>query len=146
MDRRDHRAARRRQDREPDAAADVATAWVETPLVALSVRCAGSIGGARPAVRFRFNQQGNQVMDKIDFMNGQIKALVNFATAVIRSHPSPETLRHQFETIARAEPNSPEGLSLSEAYVDGIADIDRQIAIVLEHTITNAQRRDPDTD
>jgi tRNA U38,U39,U40 pseudouridine synthase TruA len=74
-------------------------------------------------------------MDKIDFMNGQIKALMNFATAVIRSHPSPDILRHQFETIARAEPSSPEGLSLSEAYVDGVADIDRQIAIVLEHAI-----------
>jgi hypothetical protein len=37
-------------------------------------------------------------------------------------------------------------LSLSEAYVDGIADIDRKIAIVLEHTISNAQGRDPDTD
>jgi hypothetical protein len=85
-------------------------------------------------------------MDKIDFMSGQIKALLNFATAVIRSHPSPAILRHQFEAIARAEPNSPEGLSLSEAYVDGIADIDRQIAIVLEHTIANADRREPAPD
>jgi hypothetical protein len=65
---------------------------------------------------------------------------------VIRSHPSPEILRHQFETIARGDPNSPEGLSLSEAYVDGIADIDRQIAIVLEHTIANGQRSEPAPD
>ena len=32
----------------------------------------------------------NGTMDKIDFMNGQIKALLNFATVVIQSHPSPD--------------------------------------------------------
>lgn len=74
-------------------------------------------------------------MDKIDFLGGQIKALLNFTTAVIKSHPDPQALRHQFETIARGDPTSPEGLSLSEAYVDGMTDIDRQIAVALEHAI-----------
>ncbi|KPF92369.1 hypothetical protein NML43_02230 [Rhodopseudomonas palustris] len=79
-------------------------------------------------------------MDKIDFMNGQIKALLNFANAVIKAHPAPDKLRHHFETIARADPNSPEGLSLSEAYVDGMHDIDRKIAVALEHAIATVPR------
>jgi hypothetical protein len=85
-------------------------------------------------------------MDKIDFMSGQIKALINFATAVIQSHPSPEILRHHFETIARADPTSPEGLSISEAHVDGIADIDRQIAIALEQAVGRRNRHEPQPD
>lgn len=76
--------------------------------------------------------------DKTDFLSGQIKALINFATATIKSHPDPQALRHQFEAIARTDPTSPEGLSLSEAYVDGMADIDRQIAVALEHAIEKA--------
>lgn len=79
-------------------------------------------------------------MDKLDFMNGQIKALLNFAQAVIKAHPTPDKLRHHFETIARADPNSPEGLSMSEAYVDGIADIDRRIAVALELAIADGAR------
>jgi len=79
-------------------------------------------------------------MDKIDFMNGQIRALLNFAAAVIKSHPSPETLRHHFETAARADPTSPEGLSISEAYVDGLAEIDRQLAVALELAVAQAAR------
>lgn len=79
-------------------------------------------------------------MDKLDFMNGQIKALLNFANAVIKAHPAPDKLRHHFETIARADPTSPEGLSLSEAYVDGMADIDKKIAIALEHAIATGER------
>ncbi|ABE39033.1 hypothetical protein [Rhodopseudomonas pseudopalustris] len=79
-------------------------------------------------------------MDKLDFMNGQVKALLNFANAVIKAHPAPEQLRHHFETIARANPTSPEGLSLSEAYVDGMTDIDRKIAVALEHVIASRQR------
>jgi hypothetical protein len=77
-------------------------------------------------------------MDKIDFLGGQIKALCNFASAVIKSHPDPCALRHHFETIARADPTSPEGLSLSEPYIDGMADINRQMAVILEHAIKNA--------
>jgi hypothetical protein len=84
----------------------------------------------------------NGAMDKIDFMNGQIKALLNFATVLIQSHPSPTILRHHFETVARSDPNSPEGLSLSEAYVDGTADIDRQLAIALERAIALHDHQD----
>ena len=78
-------------------------------------------------------------MDKIDFMNGQIKGLLNFAQAVIQSHPAPERLRHHFETIARADPNSPEGLSISEAYVDGMMDVNRKIAVALERVLAPAE-------
>ncbi|KIZ46989.1 MULTISPECIES: hypothetical protein [Rhodopseudomonas] len=85
-------------------------------------------------------------MDKIDFMNGQIKGLMNFAAALIRSHPSPETLRHHFEKVARADPASPEGLSLSEAYVDGLADTDRQLAVALEQAIARARRHPANPD
>ena len=80
------------------------------------------------------------MMDKIDFMNGQIRGLLNFATAVIQSHPTPALLRHNFETIARGNPNSPEGLSISEAFVHGIADVDQQLAVVLEHAIAKRDR------
>ncbi|NVN84547.1 MAG: hypothetical protein HXX15_00530 [Rhodopseudomonas sp.] len=85
-------------------------------------------------------------MDKLDFMNGQIRALLNFATAVIKSYPSPEILQHHFEQVARTDPTSPEGLSISEAYVDGIADIDRQLAVALEQVIQNAHRREANPD
>jgi hypothetical protein len=85
-------------------------------------------------------------MDKIDFMNGQIKALVNFATVLIQSHPTPTALRHHFETVARSDPSSPEGLSISEAYVDGMADIDRQLAVALERVIAQRDRHEPQPD
>ncbi|NEW87868.1 MULTISPECIES: hypothetical protein [Rhodopseudomonas] len=85
-------------------------------------------------------------MDKIDFMNGQIKALLNFANALIKSHPSPAILRHNFETKARAAPNAPQGLSLSEAYIDGMADINRQLAVALEHAIAARDQHDPQPD
>ena len=89
-------------------------------------------------VRFR--------MDKVDFMNGQIKALLNFANALIKSHPSPTILRHHFETKARAAPNAPQGQSLSEAYIDGMADINRQLAVELEHAIARRDQHEPQPD
>jgi len=104
------------------------------------------INSAPPAWLLVFAGNEEQAMDKIDFMNGQIKALLNFATAVIKAHPSPEILRHHFEQVARADPTSPEGLSISEAYVDGIADIDRQLAVALEQVVRNAQRREANPD
>ena len=77
-------------------------------------------------------------MDKIDYLDGQIKALLNFVAVLIKSHPSPELLKINFEAATKSEPDSPEDLSVSQAYLDGMTELDRRLATLIKDAV--AQR------
>ena len=66
-------------------------------------------------------------MDKIDYLDGQLKALMNFVAVLIASHPAPDVLQSNFAESTRFEPDSPEDLSVSDAYLDGLTETDRRL-------------------
>jgi hypothetical protein len=70
-------------------------------------------------------------MDKIDYLNGQLKALLNFTEALIKSHPAPQQLKAQFEAETRDAPDSPEDISVSQAYLDGLTEVNQQLAALI---------------
>jgi hypothetical protein len=74
-------------------------------------------------------------MDKIDYLDGQLKALLNFVAVLIKSHPTPEELRDRFAASTASEPDSPEDLSVSDAYLDGLTEVDRRIKELIRQAV-----------
>jgi hypothetical protein len=74
-------------------------------------------------------------MDKIDYLDGQLKALLNFVAALIKAHPAPDVLQKHFATSTASEPDSPEDLSVSDAYLDGLTEVDRRIKLLIQQAV-----------
>jgi hypothetical protein len=75
--------------------------------------------------------------EKIEFLAGQIHALMGFALAVINTHPSPAQLSRHLDfageiTLARAE-----GTLVSDHYVEGLQNVQdrlrRGVETALQH-------------
>jgi hypothetical protein len=67
-------------------------------------------------------------MEKIDYLSGQFKALLNLTEVLIASHPAPGVLLTQFEASTRNPPDSPEDLSVSQAFLDGLTEVNQHYA------------------
>jgi hypothetical protein len=79
--------------------------------------------------------------EKIEFLGGQVHALVGFAHATITSHPNLPVLARHIEEIAKVNLATAETAAVREEYVLGVEDIrDRLKAAV---TSTLAHRTNP---
>lgn len=74
-------------------------------------------------------------MDKIDYLDGQLKALLNFVGVLIKAHPAPKVLQQHFAAATQSEPDSPEDLSVSDAYLDGLTEVDRRIKELIAEAV-----------
>jgi hypothetical protein len=61
--------------------------------------------------------------EKIEFLAGQVHALMGFTTAVVLSHPNVPLLAKGIETVAQANLALAEGIAVTDRYIDGIQDI-----------------------
>jgi hypothetical protein len=79
--------------------------------------------------------------EKIEFLGGQMHALVGFAHAVITSHPNLAVLAQHLDEIGKVNLATAETSAVPEEYVLGVEDIrDRLRAAV---TSTLAHRTNP---
>jgi hypothetical protein len=74
-------------------------------------------------------------MDKIDYLDGQLKALLNFVAVLIKAHPAPDVLQKHFAAATASEPDSPEDLSVSDAYLDGLTEVDRRLKGLIQQAV-----------
>lgn len=74
-------------------------------------------------------------MGKVDYLDGQLKALVNFIAVLVKSHPAPERVQQFFAEANQSEPDSPEDLSVSYPYLDGYNEVNRRLKELIEDAI-----------
>jgi hypothetical protein len=60
---------------------------------------------------------------KLEFVGGQVHALMGFALAVIDTHPEPERLARAIDTFGQVTLARAEGVLVSDRYIDGIQDV-----------------------
>jgi hypothetical protein len=60
---------------------------------------------------------------KIEFLGGQIHALMGFALAVINTHPAPARLSRNLDFVGQTTLAHAEGSLVTDAYVDGVQDV-----------------------
>jgi hypothetical protein len=70
--------------------------------------------------------------EKLEFLAGQVHALMGFAMAVITSHPNRSLLAEHFEKIAEINLARAEGELVSDDYVDGVLDVKERLKRTLE--------------
>jgi hypothetical protein len=58
-------------------------------------------------------------LDKLDYLYGQVNALLAFAAASIQYHPEPEKLREGFRRSAALSETNAMNLAVSEDYLRG---------------------------
>ena len=69
---------------------------------------------------------------KVDFLGGQVKALMNFAAVLITTHPSPKLLKQDFEAAELVGQAMVEGQTVSDEFLQGMRDVNDQIVIALK--------------
>lgn len=70
--------------------------------------------------------------EKIEFLEGQVHALVGFATAVIFSHPNPTLFAQCLEKIGEVNLARAEADTVTDAYVDGVISIKTRLKSLAE--------------
>lgn len=58
--------------------------------------------------------------EKLEFLAGQVHALVSFAGAAIITHPNPTALRSEIDRLHQVALAMSESRLVSEAYIDGL--------------------------
>jgi hypothetical protein len=61
--------------------------------------------------------------EKIEFLAGEVHALMGFATAVVLSHSDLSLLASKIEEVSQANLARAEGESVTDSYVDGVLEI-----------------------
>jgi hypothetical protein len=61
--------------------------------------------------------------EKIEFLGGQVHALMGFAIAVITSHPTPAVLALHVDRMAEINLANAESTAVVETYIDGVLDV-----------------------
>lgn len=74
-------------------------------------------------------------MGKVDYLDGQLKALVNFVAVLVKAHPAPDRVQQFFAEANQSEPDSPEDLSVSYAYLDGYNETNRRLKDLIKNAI-----------
>jgi hypothetical protein len=72
--------------------------------------------------------------ERIQFIGGQVLALMHFATVLINTHPNRASLRKHFEFVKQVGLAKVEGQPVPDAYLDGMNEVHEQI----EKTLGNA--------
>jgi hypothetical protein len=79
--------------------------------------------------------------EKIEFLGGQVHALVGFAQAVILSHPNLAELAQHLEQIGTANLAAAETAAVREEYVLGVEDIRDRLKLAVTSAL--ARRTNP---
>jgi hypothetical protein len=61
--------------------------------------------------------------DELEFIAGQVHALMGFALAVIDAHPAPARLAQSIDSIGQVTLARAEGVLVSDRYIDGIQNV-----------------------
>ena len=61
--------------------------------------------------------------EKIEFLGGQVHALIGFATAMITADDNPERLQKHLNIIGEVSLARAEGSLVPESYIDGVLDV-----------------------
>jgi hypothetical protein len=91
------------------------------------------------------NQEGPSQMtgdEKIEFLGGQVHALMGFATALITSHQNLALLAEHLEKAGEINLATAESMPISDTYVEGVLDVKDRLRNIVG--IALEQRRRPD--
>jgi hypothetical protein len=91
--------------------------------------------------RKRRKKQAMNQSEKIEFLGGQVHALMGFAQAVIASHPDLPVLARRLEQIGTVNLATAETAAVREEYVLGVEDIRDRLKQAV--TTALAQRTNP---
>jgi len=61
--------------------------------------------------------------DDIQFLAGQVHALMGFALAIINTHPSPRTLARQLDLVGQVTLARSEASTVSDDFVEGVQNV-----------------------
>lgn len=67
--------------------------------------------------------------ERLDYLAGQVHALLAFACASIEAHPSPQILRQQFGRIEQIALSQVESRTVREAFLDGQLATNESLAV-----------------
>jgi hypothetical protein len=70
--------------------------------------------------------------DKIEYLAGQVQALIAFAVAIISSHPDPELLAHHLDLLNQVTLASVENSLVADKYVQGVQDVQGRLTTAVE--------------
>jgi hypothetical protein len=70
--------------------------------------------------------------EKIEFLGGQVHALIGFATALITSHPNLTLLAEHLEKAGELSLARAESVSVADVYVDGVLDVNDRLSKIVE--------------
>jgi hypothetical protein len=79
--------------------------------------------------------------EKLEFLAGQVHALVGFAPAVITSHPNLGVLARHLEKVGQINSVSAETSLASDAYVEGVRNMQDRLKAIVE--MASAQQKGP---
>jgi hypothetical protein len=81
---------------------------------------------------------------KIEFLEGQIHALMGFALAMITTHPTPARLSRHLDFVGQVTLARAEGALVPDAYVDGVLNVQDRLRRGVE--IAVQQQASPNKD
>ena len=70
--------------------------------------------------------------EKLEFLAGQVHALVGFSLAAINTHPALATLARHLELVEQANLKRVEATKATDEYVDGLRDVFDRLKTGLE--------------
>jgi len=79
--------------------------------------------------------------ERLDFLAGQVHALMGFAQAVISTHHAPERLARHLDSIGQMALARAEGTLVSDDYVDGVQDVQNRLKRGVEIALGQREAR-----
>jgi len=73
--------------------------------------------------------------ERLDYLAGQVHALLGFASATIKSHPSPHFLRNAFLETEQRALAATESRLVSESFLAGQRETNESLALLLSTVI-----------
>jgi hypothetical protein len=81
---------------------------------------------------------------KLEFIGGQVHALMGFALAVIDTHPAPARLAQSIDSIGQITLARAEGILVSDRYIDGIQNVMGRLRRGLETALAHQEPHNSD--
>ena len=78
--------------------------------------------------------------EKIQFLGGQVHALIGFALAIIHTHPAPVRLPRHLDFVGQITLARAEGSLVSDEYLDGVQDVQNRLTHAVETALRQQAR------
>lgn len=75
--------------------------------------------------------------EKIEFLGGQVHALIGFATAIILADRDPVRLGRYLDYVGQINLAKAEGVAVPDIYVEGVQDIRDRLASAVETALAH---------